>query len=279
MDSNSSTIHKSSGTTPGDWALAWSEHLQSSGLETNLRRAGVSEEEFWQRFGEWTETLEKAGYPGELLDRTLQMVKQTDRVLDIGSGAGTYAIPLARVTAHVTAVEPSPVQASRLEANIHAAGLDNVTVVRSRWEDIDSSTIGQHDVVLAVFCFQMHDIRSALDTMCDASRRSLVLIHAAHHDLTDTLRELLGIEPGPNYIYLEEVLRSMGHDPQVELVTRTYRVPLEVQMNIFRYNPGLTDEQCRRLGDYLESQERLLDGNGEVMLERTNTAASVHVVF
>lgn len=279
MDSNSSTIHKSSGTTPGDWALAWSEHLQSSGLETNLRRAGVSEEEFWQRFGEWTETLEKAGYPGELLDRTLQMVSPTDRVLDIGSGAGAYSIPLARVTEHVTAVEPSAVQASRLEANIHAAGLDNVTVVRSRWEDIDCSTIDQHDVVLAVFCFQMHDIRSALEKMCGACRRSLVLIHAAYHDLTDTLRDLLGIEPGPGYIYLKEVLRSMGHDPHVELVTRTYRVPLETQMNIFRYNPGLTDEHCRRLRDYLWSQGRLRDNGGDWVLDRTTTAAFVHVVF
>ncbi|MFC2009235.1 class I SAM-dependent methyltransferase [Chloroflexota bacterium] len=280
MDSNSATTHEATGTTPADWALAWREHLLRSGLEANLRRTGVSEEAFWQRFGKWTETLEREGYPGELLDRALQLVHPADRVLDIGAGAaGTYSIPLAHVVAHVTAVEPSPVQASRLEENVRAAGLENVTVVRSRWEDVDISTLGEHDVVLAVFCFQMRDIRAALEAMCSAARRSLVLIHAASHDLTETLRDLLGVAPGPNYVYLREVLRSMGHDPQVELVARTYRVPLETQLDIFRYNPGLSDDQCRRLRDHLESEGRLLDGDGEVVLERTSIAAFMHVAF
>jgi len=275
----SMTAREGPSASSTDWAAAWQDHLVHSGLEANLSRAGVSEEAFWQRFGKWTEALEKDGYPGALLDRVLRMVRSSDRVLDIGAGAGTYALPIARTSSHVTAVEPSPVQASRLEANVLAAGLENVSVLPCRWDEVDISATGGHDVVLAAFCFQMPDIRTALETMCTAARRSLILIHAASHDLTETLRTLFGIESGPNYLYLQEVLRSMGYAPEVELIPRMYRVPLETQLEIFRYNPGLTGSQCEKLRDCLESEGRLLNENGEVLMERTNTSAFIHVAF
>jgi len=276
---NSATVPDTGGTPSANWSLAWREHLLRSGLEANLRRAGVPEEAFWQRFGSWTETIESSGYPGGLLKRVLELVHPADYVLDIGSGAGSYAIPIARIASHVTAVEPSPVQASRLESNVETAGLTNVSILHSRWDDIAASEVGNHDVVLAAFCFQMHDIRAAIEAMCRAARRSLILIHAASHDLTEIFRRLFGIEPGPNYLYLQGVLRTLGYVPEVELVSRTYAVPLETQLEILSYNPGLTGSQCEQLRNHLESEGRLLSDDGKVLLERTNTAAFMHVAF
>ena len=255
----------------------WKTHLLRSGLEANLARAGVTEESFWERFGAWTETLEKSGYPGDLLERVIALVRPGDSVLDIGAGAGAYAVPVARVASRVTAVEPSPVQFSRLERNIEEAALRNVTVVRSRWEDIDPAHIGAHDVVLAAFCFQMHDIRAALDAMCLVARRSVVLIHADRHDLRETLLEVCGIEPGPNYEYIEAELRSMGRVPNVDIVTRSYRVPLKLQLDIFRYNPGLTVAQCDMLRNHLNLEGRLLADDGQTLLERRIDTAFIHV--
>ena len=279
MDSNSKTTHEATGMTPADWALAWSEHLRRSGLEANLRRAGVTEEAFWERFGAWSDTLERSGYPGELLERLMALVRPGDSVLDIGAGAGAYAIPVARVASRVTAVEPSEIQCTRLQRNVENARLSNVTIVRSRWEDIEPSRIEPHHVVLAAFCFQMHDIRAALDAMCQVARRSLVLIHADRHDLRETLTEVCGIEAGPNYEYIEAELRAMGHVPDVDILTRIYRVLLETQLDILQYNPGLTLAQCDSLREYLGSEGRLLTDDGQTLLERRIDTAFIHVAL
>jgi len=258
-------------------STGWKEHLVRSGLEANLARSGIPQEAFWERFGAWTGTLEASGYPGELLERLMALVRPGDSVLDIGAGAGAYAIPIARVASRVTAVEPSAVQCTRLQQNVENARLSNVTIVRSRWEDMQPSRVEPHDLVLAAFCFQMHDIRTALDAMCRVARRSLVLIHADRHDLRETLMEVCGIEPGPNYKYIEAELRAMGQVPDVDIVTRTYRVPLEMQLDIFRYNPGLTVAQCDSLREYLRSEGRLLTDDGQTLLERRIDTAFIRV--
>jgi len=271
-----STIPSDNSTWSG---TGWKDHLLRSGLEANLARSGIPQEAFWERFGAWSDTLERSGYPGELLQRFMALVRPGDSVLDIGAGAGAYAIPIARVASCVTAIEPSEVQCTRLEKNIEAAGLRNVTVVRSRWEEVNPAHIGTHDVVLAAFCFQMHDIRTALDAMRQVARRSLVLIHADRHDLRETLTEVCGIEAGPNYEYIEAELRAMGHVPDVDIVTRTYRVPLETQLDILQYNPGLTMAQCDSLREYLGSEGRLLTDDGQMLLERRIDTAFIHVAL
>ncbi|MBE9505890.1 MAG: methyltransferase domain-containing protein [Chloroflexi bacterium] len=260
-----------------DWAAAWREHLLRSGLEANLSRVGLLPEEFWTRFGGWVQRLSRNGYPGVLLERVMALVRQGDSVLDVGAGAGTYALPLARVACHVTAVEPSPVQAGRLAAGVREEGLSNLSILPHCWEELDPAEIGVHDLVLAAHCFQMHDIRAALSKMCRVTRRSLILIHAADNDLTDTLRTVLGVEPGPNYIYLYNTLCQMGFCPDVDIVTRTYRVPLETQMDMFRCNPGLSEEQCRRLRHHLEGESRVSLLDGQPSMERRHSDAVIHV--
>ncbi|MFW6103219.1 MAG: class I SAM-dependent methyltransferase [Chloroflexota bacterium] len=259
-----------------DWPEAWKEHLARSGLEANLGRAGLTQEEFWERFGSWMDTLGKNGHPGVLLDRVLEHVREDHRVLDIGAGSGAFALPLARRVHSVTAVEPSPVQASRLEHAVHGHGIHNLRIVRERWEDTDASGIGLHDVVLAAHCFQMFDIVDALRRMIDAATRTVILIHAVEHDLTSTLRRA-GVETGPNYLYLYNALVQMGHHPEVEYVTRTFSVPLEKQMNILRCNPGLDQSQCLNLCQTLRSEGRVFLVDGEPYIARWHRDAVVYV--
>ncbi|MFW6056981.1 MAG: methyltransferase domain-containing protein [Chloroflexota bacterium] len=259
-----------------DWPGAWEAHLARSGLEANLNRAGITEEEFWERFGSWMDTLKKNAHPGVLLDRVLGLVRDGDSVLDIGAGSGAFALPLAQRVHRVTAVEPSPVQASRLEHGAHGRGINNLRIVRERWEDTDPSEIGLHEVVLAAHCFQMSDIVGALGRMIDAATRSVILIHADEHDFTRTLRRT-GVETGPNYLYLYNTLVHMGYHPEVEYVTRTFRVPLEHQMSILRCNPGLDESQCINLCQTLRSEGRVFLVDGEPYIARWHRDAVVYV--
>ena len=55
-------------------------------------------------------------------------VKKTDRVLEIGTGSGYMAALLASRADHVVTVEICPVLAETAQANLQAAGIENVSI-------------------------------------------------------------------------------------------------------------------------------------------------------
>ena len=88
------------------------------------------------------------------------------RVLDIGAGPGTYAIPLAKTGCRVTVVEPSPVMREMLLARIKNEKIRTITVIPKRWEDVKLSELGApHDAVIASFSLTMMDMAEALKKM------------------------------------------------------------------------------------------------------------------
>ncbi|MDE2899455.1 MAG: class I SAM-dependent methyltransferase [Chloroflexota bacterium] len=59
-------------------------------------------------------------------------------VLDVGGGAGRYALPLATRARHVTVVEPSEDSCEALQSRAADAGLANITVINESWEDAEA---------------------------------------------------------------------------------------------------------------------------------------------
>ncbi len=274
-----SDSHYDTGANHFDWGRAWQEHLQRSGLRANLARRGICEEEFWRRYDEWQQILRRSGYPGEILERILQKMERHFTILDIGAGAGAFALPLAGIARLVTAIEPSRSQVSRLTENAKAMQVKNLTVIESPWEDVSLNEIGCHDIVLAAYCFQMEDIEGALRKMCLAARRYLVLVHTAGHELVQPMRDIIGMEPGPDYIYLYNVLHRLGYRADVTILTRTYRIPVAVQMEMFRHNPGLDEKQCHRLLDWLEENDGISFREGVPCLERHHRDAVIWIDY
>lgn len=84
------------------------------------------------------------------LDSLLPWVSPEQTLIDVGAGGGRLALPLALRCRHVTAVEPSPSMVEVLEAQAREHGIDNVTVVQSRWEEAE---VEPADVVLSVHVF------------------------------------------------------------------------------------------------------------------------------
>ena len=53
--------------------------------------------------------------------------------LDVGAGGGRYALPIARLTRRVIAVDPSAAMLDTLRSGMTDAGIDNVDVIEGRW--------------------------------------------------------------------------------------------------------------------------------------------------
>ena len=83
--------------------------------------------------------------PDQLLDFIVQNIDSQDTVLDVGAGNGRWAIPLAKRVRSVTAIEPSDSIGNMLRENIASAKLDNIQIVKARWEE---AIVEKHGVVV-----------------------------------------------------------------------------------------------------------------------------------
>src|SRR5207237_3330888 len=123
-----------------DWAENWRrKHATRAAHPVGQRdwdaRAG--------RFARMTADLDPSREP--FVRALAQVVKPTDRVLDVGAGAGRYALALARLAAQVTAVEPSAGMRAALEQAIADRQVANVSLVAGSWQEVQ---VEPHDVAV-----------------------------------------------------------------------------------------------------------------------------------
>ena len=95
-------------------------------------------------------------------------------VLDVGGGAGRFALPLATRARHVTVVEPSVDSVEVLKTRAAEAGLANITVINEPWEEAEAPAA---DVVLCSLV--LHHVPDAVPfvaKMQEHARNRVVLV-------------------------------------------------------------------------------------------------------
>jgi cyclopropane fatty-acyl-phospholipid synthase-like methyltransferase len=210
-----------------DYNEVWSDHMKRNREVNSARdcsRIWESRDNalrFWNIFQENRDRVEKtiAG----------TYFTPESRVLDIGAGPGTLAIPFAQRVAHVTVVEPAEGMLSVLREKMAEEGVDNIAIVQKRWEDVNVNEDLEppYDVVIASFSLGMQDIEAAIEKMTEAGNGRIYLYHFAgetpwDRDCKDLWPRLYGKEyrPGPKSDILYNVLYQMGIYPHV----RTFRL-------------------------------------------------------
>lgn len=201
-------------------------------------------------------------------------------VLDIGSGSGALSIPLARRCRSVTAIEPSYAMRRLLEKNLKTEGLDNVSVVGKKWEDVSLEEIGRFDVVVAGYSLDMADLRAALEKMNSCADKYVYLfwfagVPAWERTYGELWPLLHGVEyvPGPKTDYVYNLLYDMGIYANVESVSgadsQRFDSIDEAVENMGTYVLARTKEQKGALKTYLE--KRLIADKGGFVLHRGET--------
>ena len=238
-------------------------HAQSEGvMEASLR-----EGDFWKNLAPMFRA-DPYREDDEALNALVELTPEGGSVLDVGGGAGRFAIALAaRRGAEVTVVDPSPSMLEQLEASVAEVEGTNVTGVNAEWE---AARVESADVVLCSHVvYGVADIRPFLQKLHDHARERVVMV-----SFVDSPQA--GVAPLWEPVYGEErvnlpalpelmnVLWEMGIYPSVRMMPPTgpqvfESVEAAVEEVSGRLFIGSNSERLRRLSESIEGYLEAVD--------------------
>ncbi len=167
----------------------------------------------------------------EALDALLALTEPGDRWLDIGAGAGRYALPLAFRVAEVIAVEPSASMRNALRSGREEHGLTNLRIVGAAWPAA-LAELGEPPVADVSFVahvgYDIEQIGSFLDALEAAAARLCVamLTDVSPASVADPFWPVvhgMARVPLPALPELAELLRARGRRTEIRQVERAPR--------------------------------------------------------
>ncbi len=257
-------------------------------LRNRWRSEMVSEQSnisFWRdmagRFGKFPlPRWDKDGFL-RLLDASVDF-DEGMRVMDIGCGTGTYAIPLSERVKEVTAVDISPEMLDYARVNAAQNHRDNIDFVCADWIGVDlieRRWEKRFDLVIAHNSPAIADT-SAFEKMIASSNKYCFLAKPTRRNdsVTAKLSELLGHSGDKNSVdesmmisfailWYRGLLPEIHHFQTKWRMKKTLDEATEFYINKMKIYHDLNQEQEKAIMDYLES---VADEN--YVYEKTETA-------
>jgi ubiquinone/menaquinone biosynthesis C-methylase UbiE len=264
-----------------DWNEIWKEQT----LLQNQSQHGIDCASIWEKKESaqlFLKMFEEDG--NSLIQKTIEELPLTpeSRILDIGSGPGTLAIPLSKIVTHITAVDPSDGMLNALKERIAKDGINNITCVNKRWEDIEPNVDieSSYDIVIASYSLGMPDIREAIRKMEEVSSKYVCLYWFAGETSWDINYKALwpslhGTQyyPSPKCNVLYNVLYDMGIYPHVTVFPfehiHRFLSEEDAVEHFKSYYKISGEDQVKVLSNYLKNH--LKKDNNSVILRAMNT--------
>ncbi|MFZ5774058.1 MAG: class I SAM-dependent methyltransferase [Thermodesulfobacteriota bacterium] len=189
------------------------------------------------------------------------------RVLDVGCGPGTLALPLARAGHPVTGLDYSAAMLAELDRLAAGEGLASIRTIQAAWtDDWQALGIAPHEVAIASRSLSVDDLAAALAKLNDwASRAVYIADRVGAGPFDPDLFAAIGrdFDPGPDYIFTLNLLYAMGIHARVDFITldenRTYGSRKEALQSSRWMVDDLTPTEDGRLADYVD--QRLSQGD------------------
>jgi CTP:molybdopterin cytidylyltransferase MocA len=251
--------------------LAWAERVAANREQVDRVREIPDGTDFYAPVsGLFRADPDRADDP--VLAELLALAKAGETWLDIGAGAGRYALPLARAVGEVIAIEPSSSMLAALDEGKAAAGVTNIRTIAGRWPMADAP-IG--DVALIAHVgYDVEAIGAFVDAMEASARRRCVavLMERPPASVADPFWPIVHGEARvalpalPDFV---ELLQARGRSPAV---TMTERPPRR-----FEGRPQLEGFLRRQLwiADGGEKERRFRDALEELAVEGPDGTVSL----
>lgn len=183
-------------------------------------------------------------------------------VLDVGSGPGTLAIPLAKQVHSVTAMDFSSGMLTTLSNLATAANLSNITTVHCAWEDDwHDRGIHPHDIAIASRAMGVRDLAPALRKINAFATKYVFIsdrIGATPFDKAAFNAIGRPFAAGPDYIYTVNMLYTLGIHPNISVLTleaESTFSSMEDALNSYTWMfNDITPEEISALEKYLTGQ-------------------------
>jgi CTP:molybdopterin cytidylyltransferase MocA/SAM-dependent methyltransferase len=166
------------------------------------------------------------------LDVLLRLVRPGERWLDIGAGAGRYALPIARALApsggEVIAIDASASMLDGLREIAGEHGIVNVRVMETRWPPADPTPFVADVALIAHVGYDIEAIGPFVDAMESAAARLCVamLMERQPSSIADACWPPVHGEarvPLPALPDFVELLHARGRAPSIEMLEREPR--------------------------------------------------------
>ncbi|MFQ5933388.1 MAG: class I SAM-dependent methyltransferase [Dehalococcoidia bacterium] len=193
-----------------------SHHAQSIKAEKELPE---SNEDFWAPLVSVFKD-DPRRTDDSVLNRLARDVTSDTTVLDVGGGAGRFALPLALRCGHVTVVEPSESMAEGLREGTKEAGIDNLSIVQGSWEEVMADPADM--AICAHVVYGIAEIEPFIRKLVSHARERVMILSFMESPLSQIspLWKLVHGEERIDLPALPEILNvlwEMGIYPDVEM--------------------------------------------------------------
>lgn len=216
-------------TLVADLEATWAERVRANREQAERLRETMGGDFYAPVSGLFVADPRRTGEP--VLEVLQALARPEDTWLDIGAGAGRYALPLALRVRAVIAVEPSAGMRRALRTGLGEHGIENLRVVPGTWPEALSELgdLPAADVALIAHVgYDIEEIGPFLDAMETAvgERCVAVLTDRSPAAVADPFWPVVHGEsrvPLPALPQLVELLRARGRETEVIRVERSPR--------------------------------------------------------
>lgn len=161
--------------------LAWADRVRRNREQVDRFREAPDGQDFYASVSSiFRDDPDRLSDP--VLDALRRHALPDDTWLDIGAGAGRYALPLARSVRRVIALDPSSSMLGALRESMDEHGITNVDVLDGRWPavlDANETLASRMPVDATLIAHVGYDIEAIgpfLDAMEQATRRECIAV-------------------------------------------------------------------------------------------------------